>query len=152
MAVHVRRQVSDASIVRVQVLTNGDGVRLVKRFAEAIRDSVRADALFPILPDTSNISDCGDSLVEVSLVRSSVNVPNSSVEKVKAYARMLRNAARSGVPLPKFSLASNRDDAKHSENNCNGGCSRIEKDSTDKAVDTARIRELMRNAREARNV
>ncbi len=150
MVNRTERQATGTSIVRVQVLIIAGGVRLLKRFAEAIRDAARADALVPVLPNIADIDE--DDQADVSLVRISVFVPSSSVAKVKAYARMIRNSARSGMPLPRFTLATSRQEAKPpaQEGAVQNSCSQDQ--DTQNPVDLAKLRKVMRTAREARYV
>ena len=152
MAVRTEKQDSETSIVRVQVLIIASGIRLVKRFAEAIRDSARADALLPILPNITDIDNDNVALEDVKLVRISVFVPAFSSSKVKAYARILRNASRSGMPLPKFTLTTSRQEVKAPALD-GTGANHVSKDTeSQNSVDMAKLREVMRNAREARYV
>ena len=136
-------------LVRVQALVSSGAEKLLKRFAEAARDSIRAGAPSPTLPGDVDIGSPSDTPVNVPLIRTSVHVPRSAAAAVRAYARQLRRASRDGVRLPKFELSLPPVQARTTPMSGSIPSAR----TTEPAPrDIARIREGMRVAREARNV
>jgi hypothetical protein len=136
------------SIVRVQALVHSDAVRLLKRFAESLRDAVRAGGQNPMLPTSSDIDSAETRQSNIQFVRVSVLVPRSSIHMVRAYSRILRDASRSGTALPKFLSGLARNEAAVEPMTT----SKISPAISHSSIDTAQIRNAMRAAREVRNV
>ena len=147
MTAEVLRRDAAKALVRVQALVDSDGLRLLKRFAEAMRDSVRAGASCPTLPAMTDADWPLGTPINVPLLRASVHVPRSGIDKVKAYARMLRQSSRAGMKPPKFLVPSHVVESKTEQKQMS-----VSVAAQSGAVDTVRIREGMRAAREARNV
>ena len=149
MALNKKDGGGGASLARVQALVGADGIRPLKRFAEALRDFARADGSRPLLPESADIEHVPIGSSAVPLARVSVYVPSHSVDKARAYARILRNAARGGGPPPKFRLSAKAieiEPAPALPPQPEGVVI-----NTTVTIDPARIREGMRAALEARN-
>ena len=139
---------SRSSLVKVQLSVSVNGVNLLKRFAEALRDAERAEGAQPLLPTIELGDDKESATLEMSMKGTSVFVPNSGVHKIKAYARMLRFASRSGRPLPKFKLANRQPESISTPKYTLNPPPVIQPDR----LDVAKIRQGMKTAREARDV
>jgi len=136
------------SLVKVQVRLSGDAIRLVKRFAESLRDSLRAQAPSPMLPTFMGVEEELVPNNRLRLKKITVYVPASGVYKVKVYARILRSALRSCSPLPKFQLLQQSFELSSATKSC----PIPETMRSSNSLDVARIRQGMRAAREARDV
>ena len=139
-------------LVRVQLLIDAGGVRLLKRFAEALRDSVRANGACPVLPNGCDSIEASNTKDAVSLVRVSVYVPAFSANMVKAYARILRTASRSGTTLPKFTYATPSVVFPEKLQPNSKLMPAVSSAPVPRSSDAARIRDVMKVARESRDV
>ena len=138
--------------VRVQLLVDAGCVRLLKRFAEALRDSVRANGACPILPNACDSIEATNTTDAVALVRVSVYVPAFSANMVKAYARILRTASRSGAPLPKFTFTTPQVTFPEKVQPISKLKPAASSAPIPRSSDASRIRDVMKVARESRDV